>query len=155
MMMVRDVAPLSCAKAERIWNAATLKKPATMTCRRSPRGTRKLCPVRMAAANNVAAPMPTPAKRMLQGGTSRSAILAAIQWKPQAKASSTTSSLALAATSLLASLCDIVPFAPDPENAAQAIGSVLAWRGIPVMQNCGLQGRRGGGGGGAYAAPGC
>ncbi len=41
-MMAREVAPLSCAKADRIWNAVTLQKPATMTCLRSPRGTRRL-----------------------------------------------------------------------------------------------------------------
>ena len=39
--------------------------------------------------------MPAPAKRRLHGDTSRKATAAAIQLKPQAKASSTTSSLAV------------------------------------------------------------
>src|ERR1700690_797131 len=127
-----------------------------MMCKCSPRGTRKLWPVRTAAANKVAAPTPEPAKRRLQGVTSRSATAAAIQLKPQAKASSTTSNLALAATSLLAFACDIVLSAPGQENAAQAIGSVLAWRGIPAMQNCGLPGgapRHGVGASARHVAP--
>jgi hypothetical protein len=35
----------------------------------------------------------------------------------------------------LASACAIVPSAPGQEIVAQAIVSVRAWRGIPVMQN--------------------
>ena len=53
-----------------------------------------------AAANKVTAPIPAPAKRRLQGGTSRRAMAAAIQLRPQAKARSRTSSLAVPATSL-------------------------------------------------------
>src|SRR6185503_6246685 len=101
MMMARDVAPLSCAKLEKTWKAVTLKKPATMMWTYWPRGTFRSWRVSKAAANNTAAPMLEPATRRLQGDSSRSATAAAIQLKPHAKASSTTSSLAVAATSKL------------------------------------------------------
>ena len=51
--------------------------------------------------------MPAPSKRRLHGDTSRSATAAAIQLKPQAKASKTTSSLAVVAASLLAFFGDM------------------------------------------------
>src|SRR5216684_4020578 len=73
----------------------------------SPRGTFRLWPEMTAAANKVAAPIPEPATRRLQGDTSRSAIAAAIQLRPQANASSTTSSLAVAAASPFVSGSDI------------------------------------------------
>jgi hypothetical protein len=53
----------------------------------------------IAALNNNAAPIPDPETRRLQGVNSRNATAAAIQFRPQAKASSTTSSLAVAAAS--------------------------------------------------------
>jgi hypothetical protein len=52
-----------------------------------------------AALNSIAAPIPEPATRRLQGDTSRNATAAAIQLRPQAKASKTTSSLAVVAAS--------------------------------------------------------
>src|SRR5215467_13157473 len=69
----------------------------------------------MAAKNNVAAPIPDPATRRLQGDSSRNAIAAATQLSPHAKASSTTSSLALAAAS---------PFIFDPDISWKSGGSV-------------------------------
>src|SRR4029079_5627757 len=99
MMMARVVAPLSCAKLERIWKLATFKNPATIMWIYSPRGTFRLWPVLMAARNKVEAPIPEPATRRLQGDISRNATAAAIQLRPQAKASSTTSSLAVVSAS--------------------------------------------------------
>ena len=52
-----------------------------------------------AAVNSVTTPSPEPAKRTLHGGTSARAKGVAIQLKPQAKASSTTRSLAVVACS--------------------------------------------------------
>src|SRR5262245_12593572 len=51
--------------------------------------------------NSVAAPIAEPATRKLHGLSSRNATAAAIQFRPQAKASSTTSSLAVVAASLV------------------------------------------------------
>ncbi len=56
-----------------------------MMCTYSPRGTFRLRPVTNAAANKMAVPMPAPARRRLQGVTSRKAVAAAIQLRPQAK----------------------------------------------------------------------
>ena len=82
-----------------------------MMCTYSPRGTFRLRPVTSAAANKMAVPMPAPARRRLQGVTSRKAIAAAIQLRPQARASSTTSSRA--PTTLFSfRLCGIVSTAP-------------------------------------------
>jgi|KBSSwiStaDraftv2_1062776.scaffolds.fasta_scaffold45424_5 hypothetical protein len=61
-----------------------------------------LWPVTLAAKNRIAAPMPEPATRRLQGDISRKANAAAIQFNPHANASSTTSSLAVAALSAFA-----------------------------------------------------
>ena len=61
-----------------------------------------LWPVMLAAKNRIAAPMLEPATRRLQGDTSRKANAAAIQFSPQANASSTTSSLAVVALSAFA-----------------------------------------------------
>src|SRR5262249_32769174 len=59
----------------------------------------RLEPVTVAARNKVAAPIAEPATRKLQGLSSRKATAAAIQFRPQAKASSTTKSLAVVAAS--------------------------------------------------------
>ena len=64
-----------------------------------PRGTLRLWPLSIAAANKVAAPMLDAATRRLHGDSSRNAKAAATQFKPQAKASSTTNSLAVVAGS--------------------------------------------------------
>ena len=66
-----------------------------------------LWPVTLAAKNRIAAPMPEPATRRLQGDISRKANAAAIQFNPHANASSTTSSLAVAALSAFAFGFDI------------------------------------------------
>src|SRR6185437_3882520 len=108
MIIAREVAPLSCAKLERIWNADTLKKPAIITWIYSPRGTFRLYPVMMAATNRVAAPMLDPTTRRLQGDTSRNATAAEIQLNPQANASKTTSSLAVVAARPFTFCTDIV-----------------------------------------------
>src|SRR5262249_50381992 len=63
----------------------------------SPRGTLRLWSLSTAAANKVAAPMLDPATRRLQGDSSRNANAAATQFRPQAKASTTTNSLAVVA----------------------------------------------------------
>ncbi len=76
-----------------------------MMCTYWPRGTFKSWPVTTAAAKRMAAPMPEPATRRLQGDISRSATAAAIQFKPQANASSTTSSLAVPGTVARACVC--------------------------------------------------
>src|SRR4029079_50086 len=107
MMIARDVAPFSCAKPDKIWNAETFRNPAIMMCTYSPRGIRRLCRVIAAAANKVTAPMLEPARRRLHGETSRRANAAAIQFNPQANASRMTSSLAVAAPSAFAFGFDI------------------------------------------------
>src|SRR5512139_207159 len=102
MIMAREVAPLNCAKPDKIWKPATLRKPATITWIYSLRGIFMLWPVTVAARNRTAAPMPEPATRKLHGDISRNANAAAIQFRPHANASSNTSSLAVAAVSVLA-----------------------------------------------------
>src|SRR5471030_3256855 len=99
----------------------------------SPRGIFRLWPVRSAAASKVAAPMLEPAKRPVQGDNSCSATAAAIQLKPQAKANSTTSSLAVAATLVLALRFGTVVVS-EVENVAHAIAGAPGWRGIPALQ---------------------
>src|SRR4029078_10037304 len=77
----------------------TFRNPAIIMCTCSPRGILRLSPVTAAATNKVAAPILEPAKRRPHGDISRRANAAAIQLKPQANASSRTSSLAVAAPS--------------------------------------------------------
>ncbi len=80
-------------------NTVTLKKPAIRMCLKAPGGTVSDRPDSHVARTRVAAPIPVPTKRRLHGGTSWSAMAAAIQLKPHAKASSSTSSFAPLAAS--------------------------------------------------------
>src|SRR6187397_1099949 len=94
-----------------------------------------LWPVTLAAKKRVAAPMPEPATRRLQGDISRKANAAAIQFRPQANASSTTSNLAVVAASIFECGSDIVFGNPAGRWAsAHAIAVPTGWRGNPVMQ---------------------
>ena len=93
-----------------------------------------LWPVTLAAKNRIAAPMPEPATRRLQGDISRKANAAAIQFSPHAKASSTTSNLAVVAASIFECGSDIVFGNPAGRASAHAIARSAVWRGNPVMQ---------------------
>ena len=99
-MMTREVVAPSCAIALKTVNPAMLRQPASATCRRAkPRGIRTLRCCSPAAANNTNAPRKQVATRMLNGGTSPSAILLAGQVTPQATLSATSMSRALASDS--------------------------------------------------------
>ena len=94
-----------------------------------------LWPVTLAAKNRIAAPMPEPATRRLQGDISRRANAAAIQFNPHANASSTTSSLAVVAASAFAFGLDIaLGNSGRSVGLAHAIARSAVWRGNPVMQ---------------------
>src|SRR5215467_12807104 len=105
----------------------------------SPRGTLRLWPLRTAAANNVAAPMLDPATRRLQGDSSRNANAAATQFSPQAKASSTTNSLAVVAGSAFVRAG--MGWGESGEGArVHAIAMACRWRGNPVIAILSLAG---------------
>src|SRR3569832_1280365 len=112
-MTTRDVAPLACANPDRIWNKATLRKPAIITWMRWPRGTLSVCPVRSAAPTRVRTAKLDPKKRNVQGEAWCNAMAPPIQLPPQAKASRNTSVLSHPETTTEARACGIDVGFPD------------------------------------------